>query len=102
MARPYPQEFRDQVVREARETRNAALVARRHGLRDRLVQRWIREAAKGGRGLAAGDPTTTQALAVAEQENRQLKHLLGEKDLEIAILRDLLKKGGSAPPTGVR
>jgi len=28
-----------------------------------------------------------------ERENEQLKKLLGEKDLEIAILRDLLKKG---------
>jgi len=27
-----------------------------------------------------------------EKENNQLKKILGEKDLEIAILRDLIKK----------
>lgn len=31
-------------------------------------------------------------LKEKEQENNQLKKILGEKDLEISILRDLLKK----------
>lgn len=32
------------------------------------------------------------SLELLDEENEQLKKLLGEKDLEIAILRDLLKK----------
>jgi len=32
-----------------------------------------------------------------ESENERLKRILGEKELEIAILRDLLKKRGSRP-----
>jgi transposase-like protein len=35
---------------------------------------------------------TAQEFKEIESENGQLKKLLGEKDLEIAILRDLLKK----------
>jgi len=35
-----------------------------------------------------------------ERENERLKQLLGEKDLEIAILRDLLKKGSRRLPKG--
>ena len=33
-----------------------------------------------------------------ETENDKLKNILGEKDLEIAILRDLLKKTNPASP----
>jgi transposase len=35
---------------------------------------------------------TAQEFKEVENQNDHLKKLLGEKDLEIAILRDLLKK----------
>ena len=35
---------------------------------------------------------TAQEFKQIENQNGQLKTLLGEKDLEIAILRDVLKK----------
>ena len=100
MANVYPQSVRDQVVQEVREVRNAALVARRHELREPLVQRWVRQAARAGR-FPVPDPTTMAALTAAEGENRHLKELLGEKDLEIAILKDLVKKADRAPSTVV-
>ncbi len=67
--------------------RNAALVARRHELRERLVPQWVRQAARAGR-FPIPDPATVAALTAAEGENRHLKELLGEKDLEIAILKE--------------
>ena len=37
-------------------------------------------------------PTVEKAVTHLSAENRHLKEILGEKDLEIAILHDLLKK----------
>jgi len=57
-----------------------------------MVGRWIREYKDGKYGNldVAGLPDLdTKELA---KENEKLKTLLGEKDLEIAILRDLIKK----------
>ena len=61
MAKVYPQSVRDQVVQEVREVPNAALVARRHELREQLVQQWVRQAARAGR-FPIPDPATVAAL----------------------------------------
>ncbi len=67
----YPEEFKRQIIREVEETGNATLVSRRQTKVPGTVTRWVRESKK---------------------QNEQLKKLLGEKDLEIAILKDLFKK----------
>ncbi|WP_374724238.1 hypothetical protein [Calidifontibacillus erzurumensis] len=55
-----------------------------------LLLRLYQPAAKILNGDVAGLPDLdTKELA---KENEKLKTLLGEKDLEIAILRDLIKK----------
>lgn len=63
-----------------------------------MVSRWVRQYKT--RGASAFDGKTKRGFGhdlqqsrKYEQENEQLKKLLGEKDLEIAILRDLVKKG---------
>lgn len=87
-----------QIVKEAIETGNASIVARRHDIAPSLVARWTRYhkqygtfyQLKGAPGTnGTGNPPDYKRIA---EENEQLKKLLGEKDLEIAILRDLLKK----------
>jgi transposase len=81
-----------QVIKEAIETGNKTAVARRYELAPNMLQRWVKEMEDGKYGdvdLATVTPFESKALA---QENDQLKRLLGEKDLEIAILRDLIKK----------
>ncbi|NSL51933.1 transposase [Bacillus sp. P2(2020)] len=81
-----------QVIKEAQETGKITLVARRYELNPNMVGRWIREYKDGKYGNldVAGLPDLdTKELA---KENEKLKTLLGEKDLEIAILRDLIKK----------
>jgi hypothetical protein len=51
--------------------------------------------APSAKKIVSYTPTAQEFKALATQKS-QLKTLLGEKDLEIAILRDLFKK---APPT---
>jgi transposase len=102
--RKFSAEFKQQVVRECLETGNISVVARRHDLRPNLVSKWVRQYRQSG-GTAPtkskGTPTHVTPeeyrQVVAEKaelasENEQLKKVLGEQTLEIAILRDLLKK----------
>lgn len=88
----YSKEFKIQVIKEALETDKPSVVARRYDLNANMVCRWVREYRNGKYG-------DTDAMTVPDldskqlsNENDQLKKLLGEKDLEIAILRDLIKK----------
>ncbi|RJX23554.1 MAG: helix-turn-helix domain-containing protein [Dethiobacter sp.] len=87
------------VVKESQETGNATLVACRYELSPSKVNRWVREYRKYGEAAFNGKPkgksfkgnpygTENQKLAA----EKKLKKILGEKDLEIAILRNLLKK----------
>ena len=93
-------ELKAQCIQEALDIKNAAAVARRHGLAPRLVQQWVHAATPHG---VAEDPRALKkAWQQATAENAQLKRLLGEKDLEIAILQDLLKKAPRAPLTDVK
>jgi len=95
----YTEEFKQQVIKEAMETDNSAVVARRYELNTNMVARWVREFKRGKHSLDTGSIEAKPTFDSISQENRQLsreneqlKKLLGEKDLELAILRDLLKK----------
>lgn len=101
----YSSEMKMQVVKEALETGNASIVARRHDIAPSLVARWVRYYKRYGafRPPTGALRTKNSASNPQEhkkivQENEQLKKLLGEKDLEIAILRDLLKKTSLPSP----
>ena len=85
---PYSSEFKDQVVREVQETQNATLVARRHPLSPGMVRRWVRAARQQDR--------ENGGMSLVE-ENAQLKRLIIERDLQIAVLQDALRKKGSHP-----
>lgn len=88
----YSSEFKLQVVQEAKEVGNKAAVARRYEIHENLVRKWVKEFEEHPELAGQGDVPSSLELKGLEQENDQLKRLLGEKDLEIAILRDLLKK----------
>jgi len=88
----YPEEFKRQIIKEVEETGNATLVARRHDLVPGTVTRWVRESKKENRLIPNYNYSNNINAKSLEEENEQLKKLLGEKDLEIAILKDLLKK----------
>lgn len=94
----FNQEFKEQIVKEVYETSNAALVARNHDLIPATVTRWVREAEGRSKDMYRSkskqiqDPSLGKNSKDLAKENEKLKKLLGEKDLQIAILEDLLKK----------
>lgn len=96
----HSEEFKKQVVREALETGNSSLVGRKYNISPSIVARWVRtEKPNPMKGMTkkalqaspylSEDPKESKK---AMDQNTQLKKLLGEKELEIEILRDLLKK----------
>lgn len=102
----YPQNFKEQLVKEAQEAGNALSVAKRHGISEKSLYRWIQESkykswkeADGNAKKVATYIPSPQEFRQIEKENNTLKKLLGEKDLEISILRDLVKKTRPGYPT---
>lgn len=88
----YSIEFKKQIVKEVQETGNATIVARKHDLVPGTVNRWVRESKQLNKMDKKVKYYDIKDVTELSRENEQLKKLLGEKDLEIAILRDLLKK----------
>lgn len=92
----YSKEFKTQVVKEAAEVGNASIVARKHDLSPSMVNRWVRQE-RGSKNpismtnIRAKNSSSDDSDMVSE-ENYKLKKIIGEKELEIEILRDLLKK----------
>jgi len=89
----YTQEFKQQIIKEAIETGNCSIVARRYDINPNVLARWVRENKNGGTLSSStnnifASPDTKQV----EVENEKLKKLLGEKELENQILRELIKK----------
>jgi transposase-like protein len=95
------------VVKEVLETGNATLVARRHDLSPSMVSKWVRQYKQYGEAAFKGNNKgnghlvkyTDKDYRKLEDENERLKKILGEKDLEVEILRDLLKKQTPHWPT---
>lgn len=88
----YSQEFKLQVIKESLETGNKSAVARRYEIAANMLHRWIREYEQGQPGEMSLDTVDLLEAKTLAQENEQLKKLLGEQALELAILRDLVKK----------
>lgn len=96
----YTKELKEEILREVKEVGNVSLVARRHGISKSTIFTWIKESKNkdeikikpGRKALVEGDKELESELTEVTKENDQLKKLLGEKDLEIAILKDLIKK----------
>ena len=91
----YDQEFKEQIVRECQEVDNAALVARRHGISKNTVHSWLQASRRNG-SVVPLPKNKEQRLKEAEKrletlgrENDQLKRIVAEKELELAILREL-------------
>ncbi|SDC85943.1 Transposase and inactivated derivatives [Candidatus Frackibacter sp. WG12] len=93
--RKYSDELKAQVVKECREIGNIALVARRHDISKNTVYSWVNKAKKNGSVKSLPKNKDKQFKEIKKRlnklgtENDQLKKLLAEKELELAILRDL-------------
>lgn len=95
--RQFTKEEKLQVVKEIVQTGNISVVARRHDIRNSVVGRWFGKYKQRGEAGFNGDVAVPARREAAEvravaSENERLKRLLGEKELENAILKDLLKK----------
>jgi transposase-like protein len=95
--KPYTAEQKEQILKEVDDTGNIALVARNHNIPSTTINTWIKKRNTSGKHSSARGPKSSNFNSNSynkeiEKENDQLKKLLGEKDLEIAILKDLLKK----------
>jgi transposase-like protein len=96
----YTKELKEEILREVKEVGNVSLVARRHGISKSTISTWIKDSKNkdeikikpGRKALVEGEKELEKELTDVTKENDQLKKLLGEKDLEIAILKDLIKK----------
>lgn len=95
----YTKEFKEMILQEVNESNDTAQVARRHNISPKTIYSWKKQlehkawkqTAPGAKKTVTYTPTANEFKEL-ETQNGQLKTLLGEKDLEIAILRDILKK----------
>ena len=85
----YSPEFKQQVLQEVQDTHNATIVARRHQVSPSMIRRWTREARQ-----SAGE---SQGVPSLVEENTQLKRLVIERDWQIVVLQDALRKKGISP-----
>lgn len=93
----YSDEFKEQVLKEVEETGNVALVARNYSIPSTTINTLTKRIknnikSSSSRGPKSSNFNSVNASKELEKENDTLKKLLGEKDLEIAILKDLFKK----------
>ena len=75
----YSPEFKAQVTKEAIETNNTALIARKHGVSQKTVYNWY------SKEINKDSASNKKSLKSLEKE-------LSETKLENQILKDLLKK----------
>ena len=107
----YPSEFKLRVAREAAAVGNASEVARKYEIHPTMVGHWLKayrrdgesvfdRARRRGKRHEADGKADLARMRDIERENERLKRLLGENDLELAILRGLLKKETRRLPKG--
>lgn len=100
------EEIRIQIVKEALSGIKVAVLARKYDVSPKSINAWVRE---------YRDKISEEDIPTADAQIQELKRLqeveekynkavkvLGEKELEIEILRELLKKQNPAYPKNSR
>lgn len=94
----YSDEFKEQVLAECEQVGNAALVARRHQISENTIYTWMRNRRKNGsvkalpKSQASRLEELEKRLKLVSTENERLKRLVAEKELELAILKELKER----------
>lgn len=94
--RQYSDEFKEQLIKECQETGNVASVARRHEISPNTIHTWISKYRKRGTVKSLPKTKDNRYKAIEKQlkevstENDRLKRLLADKELELAILKELM------------
>ena len=73
----YTKEEKAEIFKEVESLCNVSLVAKKHGMPSTTIQNWIRKGLNN---------------KINPSEIRRLKKTISEKELQISILKDLLKK----------
>ncbi|MBU5484065.1 IS3 family transposase [Clostridium sp. MSJ-11] len=98
--RIYTKELKESILNEVKEVENLSLVARKHGISKSTISTWIKDSKEkdkinvkpGRKHLIEEENYLKEEIIKVTQEKNALKKILGEKDLEIIILKELLKK----------
>jgi transposase-like protein len=91
----YSDELKELIIKECQETGNVALVARRHEMSPNTIHTWLSKYRKNGSVKTMPKAKDDRQKALEKQlkevstENDRLKRLLADKELELAILREL-------------
>jgi len=94
----YTDEFKKQVLAEVDQVGNVALVARRYQISENTIYTWIAKRRRNGSVSALPKAKVKRLKELEERlkqvsiENERLKRLLAEKELELAILRELKER----------
>lgn len=94
----YSDDFKEQVLAEVDQVGNAALVARRYQISENTIYAWMAKRRKNGsvtslpKSRAKRLEELEKRLKQVSTENERLKRLLAEKELELAILRELKER----------
>jgi len=91
----YSDELKEQILKECIETGNVALVARKHEISPNTIHTWRKKHREKGsvKPLPKAKDNRykeiEKRLKEISNENDQLKRLVAEKELKIAILEEL-------------
>jgi transposase-like protein len=97
------EELRLKVAQEALSGTKAGFLARKYGVTPRTIYKWVQDYKEkyGEEAVPSVDKRIADSKRLHELEEKYEKamKLLGEQNLEIEILRDLVKKTNPAYPT---
>lgn len=79
----YSPEFKSQLIKEANETGNISMVARKHGLSGPTLYAWVRKSKqpKDGENQRSRTAELEEKLRASQLENEVLKELLKKTNL---------------------
>lgn len=90
--RNFSEEERVNFVNEALQAGSNILIAKKYDLNPSLLSRWVNNYRRYGKTIAPKEPVEKEIVPNYKKAYEKLRKDLDEKELEIQILRDLLKK----------
>lgn len=82
----YSPEFKQKVINETKEIKSITVVAKKHNIPTSTIGTWLKKSHISTKGKV---DSSKKDLKV---ENKSLKKKLADAELELMILKDLLKK----------
>lgn len=90
--RKYVEQERVAFVNEVLQSGSNILIAKKYDIHPSLLSKWVTNYRRYGMTLAPKEPVEKDIIPNYKKEYDKLKKELEDKELEIKILRDLVKK----------